>query len=429
MLISRPAFYNILLVVLIILEDMLLFFTHGKWELTSQGANAISLFLISIAIGVVVLLRFYGSARLEPNTGQPGKTKYFVAIGVVAGMVVLNMLTIDIMKENTYLGFSDIIPCIQTMARLFNEGLYPYAPAPFQAVGMAGGPVYFSMHWLPYIVSDHFQFDPRTVTFSIWAIGASLLMYRALQCNGTGLKILTPLLMMGCYWSVATGSPPVIYATIETMVAGYYMLFMTGLNQKNIYVTALFIAVCLLSRYFVVLWLPLWGFTMLASGNKMQLLKASVVIAVCVSVLFVIPFLSKDWSFLSHAFSGYKGMDEWRHVDAVGRPYHLYNGTGFAYLFYEHCLNGDMEVSYQWLCRSMFIVPLAGCAVMGAWYWKNRAMIDHRIFLMASFKIYLALFTSFLIVPYLYLSVTTIFVSVALFAEQARYLPDRKKAT
>lgn len=76
---------------------------------------------------------------------------------------------------------------------------------------------------------------------------------------------------------------------------------------------------------------------------------------------------------------------------------------------------------YLLLNKIMLVGPLLALAVMGVWYWFHRSRIYYRIFLLASFKIYLSIFLAFLIVPYLYLSIAAIFISVAIFAEQARY--------
>jgi hypothetical protein len=173
----------------------------------------------------------------------------------------------------------------------------------------------------------------------------------------------------------------------------------------------------------VALWLPLWAFVLFVSGNRKQLYKTIAGIVVFVSVLFVIPFLSKDWSFVFSALSSYSngGIGEWLHNNSQGKPIHLYAGTGFAHLFYEKYPIKEMYKGYKQLNQWMFILPFAVLLVMGVWYWFNRIRINYRIFLLASFKIYLSVFLAFVIVPYVYLSLTAIFVSVAIVAEQARY--------
>ena len=58
---------------------------------------------------------------------------------------------------------------------------------------------------------------------------------------------------------------------------------------------------------------------------------------------------------------------------------------------------------------------------MAGWYWYNKEKINYKIFLLGSFKIYLAFFLFLIQVPYEYLMITGNFVSIAIFCDQARY--------
>lgn len=418
----KAFIYNILLVLLIAIENLFLLFAYQA-GITSQTVNSMICFLSSVLIGGVVLLKFYNYPNI--SIAPPARTgsRYFVMLFMVGGLIFLNMITISLLQKYDPAIFSDIIPTVQLLAKRFIEGLYPYTHGAFISIGQLGSPSYFPMHWLPYTLSEHFHFDPRTVTFSIWVIGTVAVTYRGLRSNTLWQQILIPVLLLGSYYGLVSTNYGIICATIETMVAGYYMLFIVGLNQKNVYWTAFFISVCLLSRYFVVLWLPLWAFVMLASGNWRDLLKTSIAITIFISLLFVIPFLSKDWSFLWSSLAGYGecGFGEWIHFNDADKPFHLYAGTGFAHLFFENSPPTYFYAGYSLLRTMMFIVPLAVTLLMGVWYWFNRKKIYYKIFLLASFKIYLSVFVAFLIVPYLYLSVSGLFVSIAILAEQGRY--------
>ena len=83
---------------------------------------------------------------------------------------------------------------------------------------------------------------------------------------------------------------------------------------------------------------------------------------------------------------------------------------------------------FHLLKKCLLVIPALSVMVMGVWYWYNRTKINNRIFLMASFKIYLTFFLSFILVPYSYLMITGVLVSIALFAEQARYITPQNKS-
>ena len=108
-------------------------------------------------------------------------------------------------------------------------------------------------------------------------------------------------------------------------------------------------------------------------------------------------------------------------MDCNGSPYHLYAGYGFGYLFYEKYLHTDLQHGYDLLKRTFYMASFGIIILMGIWYAWKRKKIDYRIFLLASFKIYLTVFLAFIMIPYLYLVVTASFVSIALFAEQVQY--------
>ena len=99
----------------------------------------------------------------------------------------------------------------------------------------------------------------------------------------------------------------------------------------------------------------------------------------------------------------------------------LYNGSGFAYLYYEY-LNWEMPLRIKALQRSHLILSLLSVALCGLWYFVNRKRIKvYKIFLLGSFKIYLTFFLLFIQVPYTYLIIVGCFVSLAIVAEQSKY--------
>ncbi len=61
--------------------------------------------------------------------------------------------------------------------------------------------------------------------------------------------------------------------------------------------------------------------------------------------------------------------------------------------------------------------PFSITVLMGAWFWFNRKKINYKIFMLSSFKIYLAVFLFLIQVPYEYLMCVGNFVSIAIFCE------------
>lgn len=317
---------------------------------------------------------------------------------------------------------SDIIPQIQIAVQRMLAGKNPYiSPINFDSYSLYI--TYLPLHWLPYSISEVFHFDYRWITFCIWNIGALALCVRVLQVRNMPMKLILPVLLYLSYFIIYVNDDSILSMTVETMIAGYYMLLITGLNQRGIFLNALFITFCLLSRYSIALWLPLWAFVLVTSGNKKSFYLTTILTILLVSVIYVIPFLSKDWNTF---YLGLKEHDsgtigEWQHYNAEGLPMHLYSGVGFAHLVYENFQGFDLMQKIKVIQKIHLAVSAGIVLLMGVWFWFNRKKIDHRIFLMGSLKIYLAIFLAFIQLPYVYLMIVGNFVSIAIFAEQARY--------
>jgi hypothetical protein len=207
------------------------------------------------------------------------------------------------------------------------------------------------------------------------------------------------------------------------MVAGYYMLLICSLNSTNAVFRGLMIGICLLSRYSLLLWLPLATAVVWWSEPRKQFWQTVVTVIFFTAALYIIPFLSKDWGSFYRGYKYYdsSALGEWQHINpSTGKPFHLFAGHGIAYKFYS-LSNIPIGQRLKWLQKAHLICSLGITLISGIWYWFNRKHIHHRIFLMGSFKLYLAVFLFFIQVPYLYLMIVSLFVSIAVFFEQSRY--------
>lgn len=418
--------YTVTLIALIVLENLFLFYFYGH-NITNQTVNAFGFFFSSLLIGIVLFLKFYKTKAEQTAIvlTVPVKKKILLLLFYTALITFLNVLTIQIIK--TYpidFNYSDIIPSIELMAKSFLAHKDPYGYETYSQLGYHNPSGYLTAHWWPYCIAEYFSFDYRTMSFIIWCLGAILLLIRSMKLKDIRLQIVIPFLLVLSYSLMAKQQGDIIGETVEIIIAGYYMLLIAGINQKNAIVTGIFVSLCLLSRYVIVLWLPLCALVMLTSGHKKELRKIVLVTLVLVIVLYVIPFMSHDWKNFYVAHKEHEtAIAEWKHGDAQGRPIHLYRGVGFAYLFYEHYsdTNATLTYGHQLITNILYIMLILFLTLSGIWFWFNKNKIHYKIFLLVSLKIYLTILYSFIHTPYLYIIVTGNFVSIAIFAEQARY--------
>ena len=419
----KSLFANSILIALIILENLFLFYFY-KNGLLSQGKNAISLFLSSLLFGIVLVYKFYNANISDEQYGPPkNKAFYATLLFFLAGLVLLGVGYYFVLAKHPVSAHeSDIIPLIQVICRRFMAGEYPY-----RVINDFGYPLqatYLPLQWMPFTVAELFHMDYRWVAFAVWCIAALWVYARSQKINNRMLSVLMLLLLLGANCILLPDSNNrIIWATVEIMIAGYYMLLISGLNQENAIIQGIFISCCLLSRYSLILWLPLYAFILFFSGKRKLLLGSATTVLVMVLVFYVLPFMSKDWALFYKSYKYYDkaALHEWTYLNYDGFPSQLYEGTGYAYYFYTRFTNLDIMERIKLMQKVHLVTCLAVIAVMAAWYWFNRKKINYKIFLLASFKIYLAFFLFLIQVPYVYLMITGSFVSIAIFCEQARY--------
>ena len=420
---------DLLLMLLMVFENLFLyiFFRHG---ILGQEANAMGLFLSSFLFGLLLIYKFNNVEAAEIDA-IPARKNILSCVMVLAAVTILVCMGIQF---NSFFAthpldhnYSDIIPCIQIACRRLLNGEFPYKV--ITEYGYPQQPNYFPMHWMPFSIAEMLKIDPRWITYGAWSIVATWLCFRSTKIPSKVIRTITPLLVIASFYFLTENNVALFEMTVEVLIAAYYMFLVISLNVRSGILQGIAISFCLLSRFSLVLWLPLYCFILFVTSNGKQLYTAVATSIVMVLVLYVIPFLSKDWGIFFRGFQYYDAgtLGEWTHLDNKGMPIHLFRGTGFAYYFYTHFPNLDIMGRIKLLQKAQLSISLLTTVILGAWFWLKRDTISTRVFLMASFKVYLAVFMFLIQVPYEYLMLVGNFVSIAIFCEQARYqLTDKK---
>jgi hypothetical protein len=417
--------YNSLFIVLIVLETILLFYTKA---ILGQTINSILYTICSLSIGILLLFKFYNKTTeiTTANTSKKVSVLYYALIMALFSYVTISEHSVF---SNNPISFSvsDILPSIQLMAKRFVQGTYVYDPT--HEFGYLLYPTYLPLQWMPFTVAEILHFDYRWISMSIWMLGSSILFIRMNKATNSSLKLMVPFFICLLYLSIIQNENMFFPHTVEIMVAGYYILLIAGLNSSSVWTNAIVFTICLLSRFSLLLWLPLWFFSTCISGNTKPAIKITLLVLLLITALYVVPFLSKDWAIFSNSMKHYTGaaIGEWGHMNPAGKPYQLFAGTGFAHLFYEQLQDWDVADRIKRLQKVHFIASIGITVLMSVWFMFYRKKIHLKVFLMASFKIYLTIFLAFIQVPYVYLMVVANFVSIAIFSEQMRYKLNQYK--
>jgi hypothetical protein len=416
---KRFSYYDIVLFLCIALE--VLFSVYAK-KFFGQTVNAFGYLISSLTFGVCLLAKFYKKPVI---IAAPASRRWLAGVFVVLCLLAVIIITIDASKIMTRipigLSSSDIIPTVKELCTRYLNGSFVYEP--IEKFGYHLPVTYLPMQWMPYLIAEKGHFDYRWIAIGIWLLTSVIVLVRSYRSSSIVVQVSGPLALALSYFYICHYNDTIIGHTIEIMVAGYYMLLICSLNSGNAIFRGLIIGICLMSRYSLLLWLPLATAVVWWAEPRKQFWQTVITVALFVGVIYIIPFLSKDWGLFYRGYKYYdtSALGEWKHINrATGKPFHLYVGQGIAFKFFE--LDAiPITQRLKLLQKTHVICSLGTTLLLGVWYWFKRNNIHHRIFLMGSFKIYLAIFLFFIQVPYLYLMTVSLFVSIAIFFEQSRY--------
>ncbi|MDO7847953.1 hypothetical protein Q5H92_16425 [Hymenobacter sp. M29] len=351
-------------------------------------------------------------------TMEPGKTTRrfpLVWIGLLLGAVqVLYVQAPVIASHPVDVKASDIIPILQVYATRFLSGevIYRYSTTlPYPIF-----PNYLPMQWLPYVPAQQLGIDYRW-----WALGMLLLLgfgaYQAtlarqpLSWVGFLLKIALPTYVL---YRLITRDPELFAHTVEPTIIAFYCVLAASVLSRSAILQAAALVACLLSRYSVVFWVPFYLWLLWREAGKRHALAVAALVGVGVLGIYVIPYLSKDWTIFTHAFAEYKiaTMGEWSRTDGPGgNPPQLFAGFGFSAFWYTY---GPDELKTRIALAQLGDVLISSAVVaLSAWlYYRLRRRYDYRIVALITLKLYLATFYAFIQTPYPYLTSLGLFISV-----------------
>lgn len=393
-----------MLILAVVLEVGLLTFFN---KIAGSQGSPVILFIASLMVVFipVKLLKKGVSVPSIPSPVTVTKLKLngvYIALSVGMGAWVLGI--VDHYKLDNML--SDVIPTIQFQVNQLLNGQYPYEVITTFEYPLP--PTYLPMMWLPYVLPELAGLDYRIFAYLLFVICLipykNYLLKKDYPVAETLIKLALPFILMA---SVLIWKTEEIGWSVETMIMGYYVLLAVAVLTGNMWLLAIGLICCLLSRFSLAFWVPyllivIWGNV---SFNRAFTIGAAVVLGIL--ALYVIPFLSQDWESFS------KGMEYYTfaaHTEWSGQawqkpgdqPYQLSNGVGFATYFYNllsGSIDGRIGVIKQW----HIIMSVLAVIVWGALHYIKLRKYDYRIIALLGLKFYFIFFYSFIQVPYIYL--------------------------
>jgi hypothetical protein len=407
-----PKNLPVILYSLLLAEALL--FTWARGEL---GYYASPVLLLGCSLAACAVAYAYLRGRTwptQPVAGRPAALGAIWLAGAVGLALTVRPWYKTLRDTEIQISHSDIIPSvyIYTQRLLAGEVIY----RPFDAeIGYPLFPTYLPGTWGPYVLPQALGFDYRWLTGGLLLLGIGAYVRVVARLRLTGVRsFILALLPFGLVWAVLRTDDSIVGNTIEMMIVGYYFVLVAGVLLPGRTWRIVGLLLCLLSRFSLVLWVPLYLGLLWFRASRREALLTAAGVAVGVLALYVVPFLAHDWSLLGKAQQTYTNaaLGEWQHLNDEGLPAHLYNGIGLANFFYRFA-PGDLLARVTLVKQVQAALLLAVTAGLALLYWRQRPpRMDYRLFAVLALKFYLAVFYAFVQVPYAYLALVGIALSV-----------------
>jgi hypothetical protein len=388
-----------------------------KWlpiSINSMLASLSSFAIVWFAYKLIKNSKNYEAISPTTKASKPNKTKSFILVFALAIFTILFFQQFFLATPINIIT-SDIIPTTKDVyiERLFNN---EFVYTPIHKGEYSWTPNYFPMHWLPFAISEYLNFDYRLMALLV--LISSILFYSFHVISKTNenlnlwIKLLLPYLTL---FAFHIDDKIIMGHTIETLICAYYLFFALSLLRNSTVAKAIGLSSILMSRFSIVLWTPFYIFSSFIQ-NKKQTIILSLISIFLALVIFVFPFIIKYPQLLTDSFDAFIPVyiKEWQGQSwqaAGDRPYQLFNGIGFANYFYSFW-PGDLTQKITAFIQMQTIINISLPVLFFIYLRKFRKQISIQYYQLFTLKLTLIFFYSFIVVPYQYLFMVSIFVSI-----------------
>ncbi|MCB0510650.1 MAG: hypothetical protein KDC82_07775, partial [Bacteroidetes bacterium] len=348
-----------------------------------------------------------------------GRTGFFYLLFFVALSGVFFILFSKSIKNFPIdAAFSDVVPTLKYYCTRLLHGEYVYAPINYSTWTVI--PNYLTFQWLPFVVAEFFHFDYRFIALiAYYLVLLVWVFYLVKNSKETPavlvLKLLLPVIFLYSFYDRV---PSVYGFSVELLIASYYLFLAFGLIRKHTLVLILALGLCLFSRFSLLFWLPVLAMFLYLHYSFKYFLRLFFGVFLVGFFSYVLPFMTQDpWVFFKGMqYYGDAAIGEWvlkAYQNTGEYPDHLGKGIGYAVYFYDF-YPGSLEEKLL-ACRMTHLILslLIGLALCIVFYWK-KGVWKSPFYLLLALKLYFIIFYSFIHVPYIYLQLVPLSISLAI---------------
>jgi hypothetical protein len=399
----KMTFYFAFLSLLLVIEIRL----YTTWR-DRHDPHTLVFYFTGVQLLIGILPLFWGQNKrfVAAHSWRWWQAGLLSILGIWSIFYAYNLLKPLFDKMPIVVTQSDIIPLIQHMCSEFSAGRFPYTA--FDDFGYLVSPTYLPAQWMPFLLAKRLSIDPRMLSFCVFVIAYSVFATKIIQNKVAFLKAIVLLSMPFFLISVVFEHDLGIFTyTIEQLIVAYYLLLGISLTTESRVFQVFTLVLCLMSRFALVFWLPLFIFMVWTKKGLRPTLQLCGGIFLGCALLYG-PFLLKDPHIFMNAQAYYDLGAERCWANEV-KPTPIYHGLAFTIFFFEKA--GDKIRHIAEVKRTLILITPLLSLLLGAIWWRFKDKIDPSLFAICSLKISLAVFFSFIIVPFSYLYLTPIIMS------------------
>ncbi len=400
---------NILLLILLTLTETLCCTYLLKSDLNTEMV-AIGYFLAGLLIGTMPLI----SRRNYTGTVSADKRNSLInrwiipACFLLLGVYVIKEVKLMIDTWPIDLHYADMLPQIQIMTQRFIDGQKIYAP--IQEIWNGKPPPYLPLMWLPFTVAKWAHIDIRWTTIVFFLLGLfCLYKFFPKKFNGKPLLLLASFVSLFFLINFLLIKDRITFGhTEEGLVIAYYLFLAYALFKKQPVLIGIAIACCLMSRFSLFFWVPMYVLYMFFYESRRNAYIITGVVALIIFFVFLLPFGFWQPEYFLNIPADYQvGVDNaWRSNNNNGKYYQDF--LGYARYFdisqinLLHYLQIGVAAVLPFLMLILFSIT------------KKRIRFNTDFFGICTLKIVLVFFYNMVEVPYYYLFFVSTFFSYAI---------------
>lgn len=417
MLNSRTSNIRILALLSLLCLVETLSLTYFKLAPAFAQSNALVYFFSGL--GIVALALIFSFRPTTHNNATANKGLLPKALLATVALVYLSILCVDYSiriypKIPIDYKIADMLPLIKRACQHFVEGKDVYQN-PINAPGFWANSYipYLPAMWLPFVPAYALGVDIRWTLLVVSILSYVCLFYFVTKLPLLKAVLTTVLLfiLLFVYTRFFTWEDKSLLfsATQEAVPAFFYLLLFIALMVRKGWLVAVALALCTLSRYSVVLFVPVYFlFLLIDKDYKGSILFVSIYLGV-IAVLFIFPFFIQRPQYFLEITQKYQGFEAsfwYGRIDGAKPD----GSLGIAYAI-------GYNVPLLKLMKPTMLALLAAfsAAWLGAYYfYRDRILANKEIWLMAGFKLVLLLFYNLISMPFQYLFIVPTIISYPL---------------